>query len=737
MNLPRASTGKSSHQHTRRARRGCAAIAFAAGLVVTGVGAAAQPSTAPAAAAATATTRPAGQAELPVRAVVLYSSGVGYFQHVGRVTGNATAELPFKTAQINDMLKSLVLQDKSETGRVDAVVYPSQDPIGKTLKSFQIDITSNPSLAELLNQLRGAKVRLSVNTERLEGTILGLEKKPKTSGDKQVIEVWVINLISDGAIRAIELNDVNRIELEDPQLQEELNKALAALAQSRDQDKKPVTISFKGQGERDVVVGYVVETPVWKSSYRLILPADAAAKPQLQGWAIIENQTDNDWNDVQLSLVSGRPISFIQELYQPLYIPRPVVMPELYASLRPQTYDAGMEKDKAQGIAGKSEMGFRLDGGAPAAPAAPARRQSVMNEEAGAARAGEQDRELQIDPTKSIMSVASASKIGELFQYTIASVTLPRQRSAMIPIVTDAVEVEKVSIYSQSVLPRNPLNGARVKNTTGKHLLAGPVTVLDGSAYAGDARIDNVPPDQERLLSYGVDLQMLVDAVNNRTDSAIRTGTIIKGVLQLTWKYEFAQEYVAENKGTLDKVLIVEHPRRGAEVKLVSPEKADEKTDAVYRFRVAVAAGKKASLMVKEENIAMQALQILSADTPALEIYARNGAIPRAVRDALQEAIAKKGALVELQRTMNDLQRQRNDLTADQARTRENMRLFDKGDASFRKWATRLSEQDAQMDALAEKIEGTQNQIRQGQRDLEAYLSGLNVEEKPATKEGG
>src|SRR5258705_10255464 len=284
----------------------------------------------------------APDANVPVKVVVLFSSGVGYFEHAGSIKGNASTELRFKTNQINDILKSLLLQDLGG-GKVTTVVYPSQDPIEKTLRSFQVDITGDPSLAELLAQLRGAKVQVTAGGDVLNGTILGLEQRPKAVGEKGSIDVWVLNLISGGTIRSVELADAKKIELEDAQLQEELSKALTALAQARDQDKKPVTLNFTGDGERQVRIGYVVETPIWKTSYRLVLPGEAKAdKPKLLGWAIVENQTDNDWGNVQLSLVSGRPISFIQDLYRPLYVPRPVVQPELYASLRPQTYDAGM-----------------------------------------------------------------------------------------------------------------------------------------------------------------------------------------------------------------------------------------------------------------------------------------------------------------------------------------------------------------------------------------------------------
>ena len=279
----------------------------------------------------------AKQGDLPIRKVVLFSSGVGYFEHTGRVTDDATIELRFKTNQINDLLKSLVLEDM-DGGRVGTVVYPSQDPIAKTLRSFQVDISANPSLGELLNQLRGANVSVEVHGRQLEGTILGVEQKKTIVGKDNTITVWVLNLISGGSIRSVSLEDVQNLELQDEELQAELARALAALAQARDQDKKPVTIEFAGQGERRVRLAYVVETPIWKTSYRLIMPPSDGAPAKLQGWAIVENQTDSDWENIQLSLVSGRPISFVQNLYQPLYIPRPTVQPQLYASLTPQTY---------------------------------------------------------------------------------------------------------------------------------------------------------------------------------------------------------------------------------------------------------------------------------------------------------------------------------------------------------------------------------------------------------------
>ena len=709
----------------------------------------------PAVASAQATrpsTQPAGgTADVPVREVVLFSSGVGYFEHDGTVRGDGSAQLQFKTQQINDVLKSLILQDLDD-GQVRAVTYPSQDPIAKTLKSFAIDITANPSLADLLNQLRGAKVTISVGPDKTTGTILGVERRRAIvkgeKGDDQTAWQPVLNLVSDGQIVSQLLDNVTAIKLDDAQLQEELNKALVALAGARDVDKKPVTIAFTGQGERRVRIGYVVETPVWKTSYRLILSppgngAGATTKPadgQLQGWAIVENQTDNDWANVQMKLVSGRPISFVEDLYQPLYVPRPIVMPDLYASLRPQTYGAGMNGPADEPVAGGfggggfGGRGDQFQANQALQQRMRSRRGAIVQEQmqaAAAAPTSPPTLDLQdaqpMDVTKSVRSLASANSVGELFEYTVGSVSLPRQRSAMIPIITDPVEVERVSIYNQAVLPRNPLNGARVKNTTKKLLLAGPITVLDGATYAGDAQIDNVPAGQQRLLSYGVDLQMLVDAADNKADDRMVTAKIAKGVLYVTHRYERSQRYVAENKSDHDKVLIVEHPRQGGEWKLVESPEPVERTDALYRFREPVAAGKAATLTVKEALTTDQGIEMLPMDIGPLDFYRRSGEIPPPVQAAIAKAITLKGAMVDTQRQIDQDKSKLADITAEQSRIRDDLKSVQPNSKYYDRLTAKLNAQEDQIEKTQTEADGLQKQLEQQRADLEKYIAGLNV----------
>ena len=283
---------------------------------------------------------PGPKAALPLAQVILYSSGVGYFQRDGQVDGRTELELRFKTEDINDLLKSLVVQDR-DGGRVTGVTYGSRDPITKILKSFSIDLTSNPTLGQLLGQVRGERVEVSIPAA-VTGIIVGVETKVQPAGEDKVVQVEYLNLLTDEGLRSVPLGQVQRITLKNERLDAELRQALAVLAAGHDTQKKTVTIGFDGQGKRRVRVAYIVETPVWKTSYRLVL--DDEDRPFLQGWAIVENMTDDDWKDVQISLISGRPVSFVMDLYQPLYASRPVVVPELFAGLRPQVYGEALEK---------------------------------------------------------------------------------------------------------------------------------------------------------------------------------------------------------------------------------------------------------------------------------------------------------------------------------------------------------------------------------------------------------
>jgi len=335
-----------------------------------------------------------------------------------------------------------------------------------------------------------------------------------------------------------------------------------------------------------------------------------------------------------------------------------------------------------------------------------------------------------LDAAASIQSVAAAERLGALFQYTVADVTLARQKSAMLPIITDSIELERLSIYNASVLRSNPLNGVLLKNTTGKHLLQGPLTVLDKGSYAGDARIDNVPPGQDRLLSYGIDLEMLVDNTKNTQRGAVLTAKIEKGEMIISRKLVSSQEYAANNKTGKDKLLVIEHPiRQGWH--LVDTQKPFETTPSLYRFKGTAVANKVTVLTVKEEVVQDETIMLASANLDQLVYYSRTGEggaeIPKSVRDALAKAIQLKQAAVDVERDIAARNQRVAEITAEQNRIRENMKTVAQATQYYDRLLAKLNEQESAIETFQKEREALIGKRDSLRRELDEYLSGLTV----------
>jgi hypothetical protein len=676
-------------------------------------------------------TRAAGQSNVPVKQVVLFSSGVGYFEHAGNVVGNGETTLHFKTDQINDILKSLVLEDL-DGGKVGTVSYPNPAPIDRTLKSFQLDITDNPPLAELLNRLRGTKVSLSTVGGLREGVVLGVEKRRRQVNKDQFVDEALLNLRSGATFRSVPLDQVQSLDVDDAKLNREIDEALSELAKSRDQEKKPVEIRFNGQGDRRVRIGYVVETPVWKTSYRLVLDGAAKDGGKIQGWAIVENQTDSDWNNVELSLISGRPVSFIQDLYHSLYVPRPFVTPQLYASLTPQTYENGISAADLQKIQQKAAnlppvnqlgAGQRQAGGGGQINVS---NQLFQNANQVNGRQRQMIEATPIDPVASVVSAASASGMGELFQYNVGDVSIKRQQSAMIPIVTDEIDLKKVSIYNRAVMTNHPLNGLRLKNTTKKHLLAGPVTVMEAGSYAGDAQMDDVPPDQRRLLSYGIDLKTNVTVNEVPQPSTVQIATVVKGVLHLQWKDVIQTQYVFTNQSGHERTVILEHPA-DPRWKLAEPPTPDEKTQTLYRFVRVIPADKPLDFTVRTELLRPEVIQILALDTENLSLYLKVPNIPNSIRDALGQIIQLKQAVASTQQQLEGRRRQISEINTEQNRIRQNMGAVANTTDYYTRLIKKLDDQETQIEKLQKDVDALSKQLLTQRSELESQASRLNI----------
>lgn len=662
---------------------------------------------------------------MPISKIVLYSSGVGYFQHDGTVRDHAQVDLRFNTSQVNDLLKSLVVQDFGG-GKVTGVTYGSRDPVTKTLGSFGINLNGNPTLGAILAQVRGEQVEVTAPNPIL-GTLLGVEKKVESTGDgpqRRVIEQEYVNLLTEEGFRTLPLSQIQRIKLLNDGLNRELQQALTVLASNHDVQKKTISMTFEGSGSRQARVAYLTETPVWKTSYRLVLDEDKA--PYLQGWAIVENTTEQDWRDVKLSLVSGRPISFTMDLYQPLYNPRPIVQPELYANLKPQVYGDAMDetkpmtaapasprqemkKERLADMRGKMTQGFA--GGRANAPA-----------EASVAA----DMEMG-NLAEGVSSMAMAQDKGELFEYRIETpVTLAKHTSALLPIIGQSLHGQKVSVYNQTVNAKYPLNGYRLKNSSPLHLMQGPITLFDGGTYAGDARIEDLPPGQDRLISYALDLKTEVEPKLEGGTQELVTVAIKKGTMLVSRRLIEDRTYLIKNRDVKAKTVLIEQPYR-ADWKLVEPKEAGERTRDLYRFALQVEPGSSASLRVKETLPVQETVQLMDSGIDLIVYYLKAKEVSPKVREALQRVAGLRGKLDDTRAQRTRLEQRAGEITTEHARIRENMQRLAQNSELYNRYVKKLDQQETELEKLRKDIEVLKSTDDEQRRELQNYLANLDV----------
>jgi hypothetical protein len=292
--------------------------------------------------------RPARSDKLPVRRVMLFKNGVGYFEHIGRVRGNQDVTIDFTSGQLNDVLKSLTVLDL-DRGRITGVSYNSEAPLARRLGTLRLPLGPETTVLQFLGAMRGARLEARSSAGVVTGRLLSVERKTRPTKDGQSVFVDEISLVTDaGDLRTVELTPAVSVRIVERDLNEEVGRYLGLLAAAREQDLRRMSISTAGTGERQLYVSYISEVPIWKTTYRLVMPSKPGAKPLLQGWAIVDNTVGEDWEDVELSLVAGAPQSFIQQISQPYYSRRPVVPLPESVQLTPQTHQGAMSTNMGQ-----------------------------------------------------------------------------------------------------------------------------------------------------------------------------------------------------------------------------------------------------------------------------------------------------------------------------------------------------------------------------------------------------
>ena len=676
-------------------------------------------------------------ARLPVKRVVLYKNGVGYFEHSARVRGNQELGIDFTTGQLNDVLKSLTVVDLGD-GRISDIRYNSIAPLDERLRALRLPFGEQITRAEFLSALRGSRVEVAGKGESATGRLLSVEQEDRTNDSGATYHVTDFSIVTDsGEMKNFELGPGVSVKLADHDLNDEVGRYLNLVGSSRARDLRRMTVSATGNGDREVFVSYISEVPVWKSTYRIILPEKPNDKPLLQGWAIVDNTIGEDWKDVQLSLIAGAPQSFIQDISQPLYARRPEIALPQSAMLTPQTHEGTMKDEEAKqtagvvggvsgGVAGGATGGMFKSRVGTATETV-----QVEGENAAPMPASIPRRQFnRVDQFAQLQTaqVAQAQELGDYFEYNIKqAITIGKNQSALVPILQSRIDAEKVTLWTANA-GQPALRALWVKNATGLTLDSGTFNIIDSGTFAGEGLIETVHPNERRLLSYAADTAVRVTSQAESKDLPVSRVQILKGVMFLSREHRDKVKYTIRNADTAARQVVIEHPVREG-WKLVEADKPEETSASHYRFRVAVDPDKTKELAIEEVHQDVSRSMLTDITEHQVEVLATENVMTPELQAAFRRVLEQKNQITKLQSETEGRQKELNAINADQARIRENMKAL-RGSVEEKALLARYTHQlDSQEDRLnllhkeITELEQKQTAERQKLEDMVQHIT--------------
>lgn len=657
---------------------------------------------------------------LPLRRVVLYKSGVAHFEHLGRVRGNQDVTISFTTGQLDDVLKSLTAIDMGG-GQITGIHYNSQEQIDRRLGALRLSVGEKPTRAQFLSAMRGARLEVVSGTRRTAGRLLSVETTSRKI-DGVVMNVETLALVGDaGDIHTVALDPGVTVKLLDNDLSHEIGRYLAVVGSARDADVRRLTIATNGAGERDLFVSYVSEAPVWKSTYRLVLPTDSARPALLQGWAIVDNTGGEDWSNVEMSLVAGAPQSFVQAISKPFYVKRPVVTLRSALTAAPHTHQRALNLlstndglfslvvprlDAVEEVTMKSEAGVNItiDGALPRSTFTTTLRQQAVS--------------------------ADAANLGELFEYRIKQpVTINKGQSALVPILAADIKAERVSVWNAKENPGRPLRAIWITNDSGLTLDGGNFSVIDADKFAGEGLIDPLRPGERRVISFAVDLGLVVDAGDEEQNERISNVSIHRGLIRRTVDERRRVRYTVRNEDSQKKTLVLEHPAEEG-WKLTGASTPTETTAGWHRFRVEIAPRSTATLDLEEKKPVSTDVLIATLTDDHLALFVKERTISPEVETALRDIQRRKAEVARVASDIKNRTIEIEQIHADQARVRENMRAL-KGTSEERqllqRYVRQLDEQETRIRAIDDEVRRLTAELATAKGALAQAIEGLSA----------
>ena len=653
--------------------------------------------------------------------IILYKTGLGYFVRKGKIEmqKEKKLQLSFKTNVMNDILKTLSIICSS--GVVTGVSYEAADvDTARALEDALIKVPEVDSFIALVKQLIGTQISVIMGTRTLRGKALGVQLIEEGGKEKSHLEPYLVIVTNEGKISNLHVKEITSLEIDDQKMNKELNFFLETIYLGKKKDTKTVTLFFEGNEEADVFINYLQPMPSWKTSYRLLSSTENDFL--IQGWALVDNILDEDWEEIEMSLISGLPISFIYDLYSPNWIARPEVKRVDTFDITPPAFEDGVEefaKPDDMPIAGKREM-MKMK---KMKPSVMADKDMIMNlggAATGAAMAGEDVQR----STKVSTKGESAGMAG--FEYRImVPVTVKRNQSSLVPILQSKITAKKLCVYNEKNNKTNPMMCLELTNDTDFTLESGPISIFDHDAFAGEAMLPFLKENDNRLIAYAVELGILVSVDSQYRSTNLHDIRI--GKYAETYQFSIQQtKYQIKNKLNEEKTVIIEHPKV-YQYDLYDTRKPNNETENYYRYELKIPPRKTEVFDIKLRRIEQHSLYLNQIAKEDILKWFELKLISPENRDFLLKIYDLELQKREVDDQINKFQQDIQAIVTDQERLRENLKSLGDSQSESRlkeKYVKKLEEQEEALEKFLKEVED----LKVRKQELEDLIQKAMIE---------
>lgn len=658
----------------------------------------------------------------PLKRVSLSSAGVGYFEHEVPVDGPTMLTLSIPYDQIDDVLKSLTIDG---TDGAVSVRLPSSEPLDKSFRDFPFSSTALESPFRLLSALRGSAITIA-GPRQIKGKLMAIEPETiKLDDQNNVMTRYRVSVITDEGLQQAVLSDIESLRFDDEKLREQLSRALDVVTSSYENGPRLVDIALSGKDKRTVRIGYVVSTPIWKVSYRLRLGTDDKAR--LQGWAVLENSSGQDWSNVELTLLSGNPVSFRQPLYQAYYTDRPVVPVETPNRLLP-IIDKGEMLNQLRPVPAplhqlpKGKMMDRANASNVTA--------QWMNSSEAEKLAGVD--EAQPSPAEPSPAAQASESQTQIMLKLPSKQTITSGQSMMVPIIDQEVTAVRHTLLEGV----RPVVAVEIANDTKTGLPPGAITFYDDtgtSSYLGDGRIGALPTGEKRLVGFAADLNVRImreSPVTTERYSAV----IADGVVQMKTTARQTTTYRMKSSAPEKRIVTIDYPRNSDET-LVEPKEDNRDVTLIlngYRIRHPLAAGTEDKLNVVTESTRWQRLSfndLQNFDRNYLDYYAsviQTSAIDEESKKIFQDIADIRKEAIDASENIDRLQEERDLIVSEQERLRQNLARVPSNSDLGKRYLKQMAQQEDKMETILKQVEDETAKRAHANATLRTYLNTIS-----------